>query len=82
MIFERHESLPIASGSVPLSGAVEACASMVGSSGLNGGIMEQASRAGMQPRPLVEPVDVAEQLHVKPPIIMESTSPAMQHAVL
>ena len=55
---------------------------MVGSSGLNGGIMEQASRAAKQPRPLVEPVDVAEQLQVKPPIVMESTSPAMQHAVL
>ncbi len=74
MIFERHESLPMASGSVALSGAMGGVdpALKVGSIVLMGGAIEQAKLVGMQP----DAADVAKQLHVKLPIVIESTSPA------
>jgi hypothetical protein len=74
VIFERHESLPMASGSVALSGAMGGVdpEMKVGSIVLMGGAIEQAKLVGMQP----DAADVAKQLHVKPPIVIESTSPA------
>ncbi len=72
VIFERHESLPMASGSVALSGAMGGLDPKVGSIVLMGGAIEQAKLVGMQP----DATDVAKQLHVKPPIVIESTSPA------
>ena len=76
VIFERHESLPMASGSVALSGAMGVVdpEMKVGSIVLIGGTIEQALETGAQPSPAVD--DVAKQLHVKPPIVIESTSPA------
>ena len=74
MIFERHESLPMASGSVALSGAMGGVdpALKVGSIVLMGGAIEQAMMAEEQPTPAVP----YKQLHVKSPIVIESTSPA------
>ena len=76
MIFERHESLPMASGSVALSGAMGELNPevKVGSIVLIGGTIEQALEVRAQPSPIG--TDVAKQLHVKPPIVIESTSPA------
>jgi hypothetical protein len=75
VIFERHESLPMASGSVALSGAMgEVDPEMkVGSIVLMGGLIEQTLAVRVQPSP--DKIDVAKQLHVKPPIAIESTSP-------
>ena len=82
MIFERHESLPMASGSVALSGAMGGVEPemKVGSIVLIGGTIEQTLTSGAHPSPGVN--DVAKQLHVKPPIVIESTSPAANTARL
>ncbi len=80
VIFERHESLPMASGSVALSGAMGGVDPelKVGSIVLMGGAIEQALRAGVQPTPEAPYM----QLHVKPPIVIESTSPTANTARL
>jgi hypothetical protein len=80
VIFERHESLPMASGSVALSGAMGMLDPevKVGSIVLVGGTIEQKLTAGLQPSPEVPYM----QLHVKPPIVIESTSPAANQARL
>ncbi len=82
MIFERHESLPMASGSVALSGSMNAADPevKVGSIVLMGGTIEQVLAVRAQPTPIV--TDVAKQLQVKPPIVIESTSPAANNARL
>jgi hypothetical protein len=74
VIFERHESLPMASGSVALSGAMGVVDSETkfGSIVLMGGAIEQALAAGAQPSPEAPYM----QLHVKPPMVIESTLPA------
>jgi hypothetical protein len=74
VIFERHESLPMASGSVALSGAMGGVdpETKVWSIVLIGGTIEQMLWVGAQPSPPVPYM----QLHVKPPIVIESTSPA------
>jgi hypothetical protein len=81
VIFERHESLPMASGSVALSGAMGGVdpEMKVGSIVLIGGTIEQALAAGAHPSP---DCIVAKQLHVKPPTVIESTSPAANTARL
>ena len=68
----------MASGSVALSGAMGGVdpEMKVGSIVLMGGTIEQATLVGMQP----DAADVAKQLHVKPPIVIESTSPAANKA--
>ena len=80
VIFERHESLPMASGSVALSGAMGGVdpETKVGSIVLIGGAIEQPLKAGEQPTPEAPYM----QLHVKPPIVIESTSPAANNARL
>ena len=78
VIFERHESLPMASGSVALSGSKGGLdpETKVGSIVLMGGTIEQTLAAGEQPSPEAPYM----QLHVKPPIVIESTSPAANKA--
>ncbi len=80
VIFERHESLPMASGSVALSGAMGGVdpEMKVGSIVLVGATIEQTLAAGLQPTPTAPYM----QLHVKPPIVIESTSPAANQARL
>jgi hypothetical protein len=78
VIFERHESLPMASGSVALSGAMgEVDPELkVGSIVILGGTIEQTLEVRAQPSPEAPYM----QLHVKPPIAIESTSPAANTA--